>query len=256
MLSASRWGSSIRAAETSTTAISASSSQSSPVRPVPTCGARLPTSMHHERVASTSVPKPTVRRAVSSAHWVSALRVPSASSGAAALCPPASEAGSGALVSDVGVGDVVVMAGPPRGGYVAVRPTAPALTNADRTCRAEHAARQGQRASVRGPATRMGGPLLTSRIRRGWGLAARPPRGRILVGRERSPAATVTILESELTHVNPLTTRVFDLPPRLAAKADPALIAADEQHFARIGETLEQSIVDLTRRRDAERRQP
>ena len=56
--------------------------------------------------------------------------------------------------------------------------------------------------------------------------------------------------------MNPLTTRVFDLPPRLAAKADPALIAADEQHFARIGETLEQSIVDLTRRRDAERRQP
>ena len=56
--------------------------------------------------------------------------------------------------------------------------------------------------------------------------------------------------------MNPLTTRVFDLPPRLAAKADPALIAADEQHFSRIAETLEQSILDLETRRDAERRQP
>ena len=46
--------------------------------------------------------------------------------------------------------------------------------------------------------------------------------------------------------MNPLTTRVFDLPPRLAAKADPALIAADEQHFSRIAESLEQSIADLT----------
>ena len=34
--------------------------------------------------------------------------------------------------------------------------------------------------------------------------------------------------------VNPLTTSAFDLPDRLSAKADPALIAGDEQHFAAI----------------------
>ena len=32
--------------------------------------------------------------------------------------------------------------------------------------------------------------------------------------------------------MNPLTTSAFDLPDQLAAKADPALIAGDEQHFA------------------------
>ena len=36
-----------------------------------------------------------------------------------------------------------------------------------------------------------------------------------------------------------LTTSAFDLPDRLAAKADPALIAGDEQHFAAIAESLE-----------------
>ncbi|HKA97508.1 MAG TPA: RNA polymerase recycling motor ATPase HelR [Streptosporangiaceae bacterium] len=53
-----------------------------------------------------------------------------------------------------------------------------------------------------------------------------------------------------------LTARAFDLPDRLAAKADPALIAADEQHFAAIAESLEQSIADLSDRLDAERRAP
>jgi DNA helicase IV len=56
--------------------------------------------------------------------------------------------------------------------------------------------------------------------------------------------------------VNPLTTSAFDLPDRLAAKADPALIAGDEQHFAAIAESLEQSIADLSDRLDAERRAP
>lgn len=55
--------------------------------------------------------------------------------------------------------------------------------------------------------------------------------------------------------MNPLTTRVFDLPDRLAHKADPDLIATDEQHFAAIAETLEQSIADLSRRLDATRSQ-
>jgi hypothetical protein len=59
------------------------------------------------------------------------------------------------------------------------------------------------------------------------------------------------------THaVNPLTTGVFDLPDRLSHKADPALIAGDEQHFAAIAESLERSIADLSDRLDAERRAP
>jgi hypothetical protein len=37
----------------------------------------------------------------------------------------------------------------------------------------------------------------------------------------------------------------FALPPALSAKGDPALIAADEQHFARIASTLAQSIASL-----------
>ena len=35
--------------------------------------------------------------------------------------------------------------------------------------------------------------------------------------------------------MKPLTTSAFDLPDRLSAKADPALIAGDEQHFAAVG---------------------
>ena len=56
--------------------------------------------------------------------------------------------------------------------------------------------------------------------------------------------------------MNPLTTSAFDLPDHLAAKADPTLIAGDEQHFAAIAESLEQSIADLSDRLDAERRAP
>jgi hypothetical protein len=56
--------------------------------------------------------------------------------------------------------------------------------------------------------------------------------------------------------VNPLTTSAFNLPDRLAAKADPALIARDEQHFAAIAESLTQSIADLSERLDAERKAP
>jgi hypothetical protein len=56
--------------------------------------------------------------------------------------------------------------------------------------------------------------------------------------------------------VNPLTTSAFDLPDRLSAKSDPALIAGDEQHFAAIAASLEQSIADLSDRLDAERKAP
>ncbi|ADB74532.1 RNA polymerase recycling motor ATPase HelR [Geodermatophilus obscurus] len=54
----------------------------------------------------------------------------------------------------------------------------------------------------------------------------------------------------------PLTTSVFDLPDHLSPKADPALIAGDEQHFAAIAESLEQSIADLSDRLGTERRAP
>jgi DNA helicase IV len=56
--------------------------------------------------------------------------------------------------------------------------------------------------------------------------------------------------------VNPLTTSAFDLPDHLTPKADPALIAGDKQHFAAIGESLEQSIADLSDRLDAARKAP
>ncbi len=56
--------------------------------------------------------------------------------------------------------------------------------------------------------------------------------------------------------MSPLTTSAFDLPGRLAPKADPALIADDERHFAAIAESVEQSIADLSDRLDAERRAP
>jgi hypothetical protein len=56
--------------------------------------------------------------------------------------------------------------------------------------------------------------------------------------------------------MDPLTASAFNLPGRLAAKADPALIADDERHFAAIGQSLEQSIAELTGRLDAERKAP
>ncbi|WP_059008878.1 RNA polymerase recycling motor ATPase HelR [Streptomyces specialis] len=51
-------------------------------------------------------------------------------------------------------------------------------------------------------------------------------------------------------------TSAFDLPDRLSAKADPALIADDERHFAAIAETLDQTIAELSDRLDAERKAP
>ncbi|MGY2083667.1 hypothetical protein [Blastococcus sp. SYSU DS0539] len=56
--------------------------------------------------------------------------------------------------------------------------------------------------------------------------------------------------------MNPLTTSAFDLPDHLAPKAAPALIAADEQHFAALAESLRRSIAELSARLDAERRAP
>ncbi|MEV5915342.1 RNA polymerase recycling motor ATPase HelR [Streptomyces chartreusis] len=56
--------------------------------------------------------------------------------------------------------------------------------------------------------------------------------------------------------MNPLTTSAFALPERLSPKADPALVAADERHFAAIAECLEQSIADLSDRLAAARKEP
>ena len=56
--------------------------------------------------------------------------------------------------------------------------------------------------------------------------------------------------------MNPLTTSAFDLPDHLTAKADPTLIASDEQHFAAIGASLERSIAELSGRLDSERKAP
>ncbi|GAB3896227.1 RNA polymerase recycling motor ATPase HelR [Microbispora bryophytorum] len=56
--------------------------------------------------------------------------------------------------------------------------------------------------------------------------------------------------------MSPLPTSAFDLPDRLAHKADPKLIAADERHFAAIADSLDQSIADLAGRLDAELRAP
>ncbi|MFE4867823.1 RNA polymerase recycling motor ATPase HelR [Streptomyces sp. NPDC056682] len=56
--------------------------------------------------------------------------------------------------------------------------------------------------------------------------------------------------------MNPLTTSAFDLPERLSPKADPALIAADDQHLAAVAQCLEQTIAELSDRLDAELKAP
>ncbi|ASW53889.1 RNA polymerase recycling motor ATPase HelR [Plantactinospora sp. KBS50] len=53
-----------------------------------------------------------------------------------------------------------------------------------------------------------------------------------------------------------VTTDAFDLPDHLAAKADPALIAADQRHFAAIAETLARSIAEVSEQLAAARRAP
>ncbi|MFC8274556.1 RNA polymerase recycling motor ATPase HelR [Streptomyces sp. NPDC057271] len=53
-----------------------------------------------------------------------------------------------------------------------------------------------------------------------------------------------------------LTSSAFELPGHLSVKADPALIGRDEQHFAAIAESLEQTVAELSERLDATRRAP
>lgn len=54
----------------------------------------------------------------------------------------------------------------------------------------------------------------------------------------------------------PATTSIFALPHSRAAKAEPALIAADERHFARIAERLLQTRTELSTQLDSLRRLP
>lgn len=56
--------------------------------------------------------------------------------------------------------------------------------------------------------------------------------------------------------MNPLTTHAFDLPGHLSPKADPDLIAGDEQHFAALADCLEQTIAEVSDRLDEVRRSP
>jgi RNA helicase len=56
--------------------------------------------------------------------------------------------------------------------------------------------------------------------------------------------------------MNPPIASAFELPDRLAAKADPALIAGDDRHFAAIAESLDQSIAELIERLAIERQAP
>ncbi|MFD4909420.1 RNA polymerase recycling motor ATPase HelR [Kitasatospora purpeofusca] len=52
------------------------------------------------------------------------------------------------------------------------------------------------------------------------------------------------------------TTSVFDLPDRLSAKADPALVGPDERHFAAVAESLERTIAEASDGLDAALRAP
>lgn len=49
---------------------------------------------------------------------------------------------------------------------------------------------------------------------------------------------------------------MFDLPARLSARADPALVGADEAHLSDVARTLADSVVDLQQRLDDARRAP
>src|SRR3954466_13715588 len=61
--------------------------------------------------------------------------------------------------------------------------------------------------------------------------------------------------EVHLLSLDASTFSAFDLPEHLAAKADPALIADDERHFAAIAASLERSIAELSARLESGRRE-
>ncbi|WP_052848185.1 RNA polymerase recycling motor ATPase HelR [Streptomyces avicenniae] len=55
---------------------------------------------------------------------------------------------------------------------------------------------------------------------------------------------------------DPPSTSAFALPERLAAKADPALVAADEAHFAAVARSLREAVAELSGQLDAARLAP
>ena len=56
--------------------------------------------------------------------------------------------------------------------------------------------------------------------------------------------------------MKPLTDSAFDLPDHLAHKADPDLVGRDEEHFAALARTLDETIADLADRLAEQRRAP
>src|SRR5947208_7279577 len=77
-----------------------------------------------------------------------------------------------------------------------------------------------------------------------------------MAGRDKKPTGNGDRMVLPMTGPGLDRSSAFDLPDHLSPKADPALIAGDERHFAAIAESLEQSIADLSDRLDAERRAP
>src|SRR5579885_3368535 len=76
-------------------------------------------------------------------------------------------------------------------------------------------------------------------------------------GLRQGPGAVAQSLAEPATAMElPLIASAFDLPDRLASKADPTLIADDERQFAAIGESLRRSIAELSDRLELERRSP
>ena len=70
------------------------------------------------------------------------------------------------------------------------------------------------------------------------------------------PPPTTERATAMTTSLPPTGTSVFALPPHLSAKADPALLARDEQHFAAIASSLDETTEDVSARLDAARRSP
>src|SRR5690606_39506290 len=99
------------------------------------------------------------------------------------------------------------------------------------------------------------GPLrgAESPLQRGPSRPARPRRtGPELMTLPDAPVTADRTTAATTTTGSP----VFDLPARLVAKADPALVAVDERHFAAIAASLEHSVADLEPRPAAPRRAP
>jgi hypothetical protein len=77
-----------------------------------------------------------------------------------------------------------------------------------------------------------------------------------MVSRQRKISGNEAEMERTDMTSTDLGPSAFELPESRAAKAAPALIAADEQHFAAIAECLETTIGELAERLDAERKAP